>query len=218
MKEEINLQGFLRKQLSTREQEVLRLSSQGLTDKEIADRLDVSLGTIHTYWTRIRGKSNGRTRAEIVGKHVRYSILGESTGVGLLPGAFHSEKFLEAMPLYFIQLDLDCKVVYGNRAFAEFLGAAPADFLGRDLRELTLASEWVSVVVKGMGHALSNEAAVDLKFADPSAIPANMCGVIVPLFRDGAKQGPICGFGCAIYDPALIGVPGVAESKSTYAR
>lgn len=52
--------------LSEREQQVLTLSTQGFTDKEIARELNLGLATVHTYWIRIKQKLGGVTRAEIV--------------------------------------------------------------------------------------------------------------------------------------------------------
>jgi DNA-binding NarL/FixJ family response regulator len=52
--------------LSQREQDVLRLTAQGFTNKEIAARLDVSVKTVETYKARGSEKLGLRTRAEIV--------------------------------------------------------------------------------------------------------------------------------------------------------
>jgi DNA-binding NarL/FixJ family response regulator len=52
--------------LSQREGEVLRLTAQGHSNKEIAARLDVSIKTVETYKTRAAEKLGLRTRADIV--------------------------------------------------------------------------------------------------------------------------------------------------------
>lgn len=52
--------------LSEREEEVLLLSTKGLTDKEIARKLGLSIATVNTYWVRIRTKLGGANRAELV--------------------------------------------------------------------------------------------------------------------------------------------------------
>lgn len=56
--------------LSQREGEVLRLTAQGHSNKEIAARLDVSIKTVETYKTRAAEKLGLRTRADIV----RYGV------------------------------------------------------------------------------------------------------------------------------------------------
>lgn len=52
--------------LSQREDEVLRLTAQGYSNKEIAVRLDVSNKTVETYKARAAEKLGLRTRADIV--------------------------------------------------------------------------------------------------------------------------------------------------------
>src|SRR5581483_6284763 len=53
--------------LSTREQEVLDLIVQGLTDREIGDRLAISARTVHNHLERIREKTGLRRRAQLSG-------------------------------------------------------------------------------------------------------------------------------------------------------
>jgi len=57
--------------LSDREQQVLDLLSQGLMYKEIAEKLDISYETVHTYIRRIYEKLQVRTRTEAVAKFLR---------------------------------------------------------------------------------------------------------------------------------------------------
>jgi len=57
--------------LSDREQQVLDLLSQGLIYKEIADKLQISYETVHTYIRRIYEKLQVRTRTEAVAKFLR---------------------------------------------------------------------------------------------------------------------------------------------------
>lgn len=54
--------------LSPQEEKVLTYSVEGLSDKEIANRLGISLDTVRTYWQRIRSKIGSGTRAEIVAR------------------------------------------------------------------------------------------------------------------------------------------------------
>jgi DNA-binding NarL/FixJ family response regulator len=54
--------------LSAREQEVLELVAQGCLFKEIADKLGVSFGTIHTYSRRIYEKLHVCSRSQAVAK------------------------------------------------------------------------------------------------------------------------------------------------------
>jgi RNA polymerase sigma factor (sigma-70 family) len=54
--------------LSPREREVLELVAEGCLFKEIAEKLHVSFGTIHTYCRRIYEKLHVRSRAQAVAK------------------------------------------------------------------------------------------------------------------------------------------------------
>lgn len=56
--------------VSAREREVLQLASIGMTDKQIAQQLQIGLGTVATYWNRIRGKLEVNTRSEMVARFV----------------------------------------------------------------------------------------------------------------------------------------------------
>ena len=57
--------------LSPRESQTLARASKGLTDKEIAVRLGVSLTTIRTYWERVFMKTGAVNRASAVAMFVR---------------------------------------------------------------------------------------------------------------------------------------------------
>ncbi len=53
----------VRGRLAPRECQILELTAAGLIDKEIASKLGISIGTIRTYWERIKSKLNSRTRS-----------------------------------------------------------------------------------------------------------------------------------------------------------
>lgn len=52
--------------LSTREQEVLRLAARGISNKQIACRLDLSIRTVHAHMSHIFGKLGVASRTEAV--------------------------------------------------------------------------------------------------------------------------------------------------------
>jgi DNA-binding CsgD family transcriptional regulator len=51
--------------LSKREQELIDLLAEGLTDREIAEKLFISIRTVRTHLDRIREKTGARRRAEL---------------------------------------------------------------------------------------------------------------------------------------------------------
>lgn len=56
--------------LSTREREVLQFAAQGLTNREVAERLFLSVKTVESYRARLMAKLHLKSRAELV----RYAI------------------------------------------------------------------------------------------------------------------------------------------------
>ena len=54
--------------LTPRERGVVMLSANGLTDKEIAAKLEISVPTVRSYWVRVRNKAgvHGRTEAAAI--------------------------------------------------------------------------------------------------------------------------------------------------------
>jgi DNA-binding NarL/FixJ family response regulator len=63
--------------LSQRERDVLRLTAQGFTNKEIAARLEVSVKTVETHRARASEKIGLRTRAQIVRYGARHGWLND---------------------------------------------------------------------------------------------------------------------------------------------
>ena len=54
--------------LSPREEQIVDLAIQGLTNEAIAVHLELSVGTVNTYWLRIRMKVGGTGRTDTVAK------------------------------------------------------------------------------------------------------------------------------------------------------
>ncbi len=54
--------------LSRREDEIVELAIQGLTNDAIANQLNLSVGTVNTYWSRVRLKVGGVARTDTVAK------------------------------------------------------------------------------------------------------------------------------------------------------
>lgn len=59
------------KELSPREEEILDLCIQGLTNEAIARKLELSVGTVNTYWLRIRLKVGGIARTDTVARIIK---------------------------------------------------------------------------------------------------------------------------------------------------
>jgi DNA-binding CsgD family transcriptional regulator len=59
------------KELSPREEEIVALCIQGLTNEAIALKLGLSVGTVNTYWLRIKLKVGGSSRTDTVVKVIK---------------------------------------------------------------------------------------------------------------------------------------------------
>lgn len=59
------------RELSPREEEIVELCVDGLTNDAIAGRLGISVGTVNTYWLRIKLKVGGSGRTDTVVKVIR---------------------------------------------------------------------------------------------------------------------------------------------------
>jgi predicted ATPase/DNA-binding CsgD family transcriptional regulator len=68
--------------LTKREREVLELVAFGLTNKEIAERLDLGRRTVETHIDHVLGKLGAPTRTRAVAEAGRLGLLGNATTVG----------------------------------------------------------------------------------------------------------------------------------------
>jgi DNA-binding NarL/FixJ family response regulator len=66
-------------ELSARESQVMRLVARGYTNKEIAERLGLSVKTVETHKTKLMAKLGLRTRAEVVQHALRLGLLDDDT-------------------------------------------------------------------------------------------------------------------------------------------
>lgn len=59
---------MMNSKLSPREEEIVELSLEGLTNDAVAYRLGISVGTVNTYWLRIKLKVGGHGKTDTVGR------------------------------------------------------------------------------------------------------------------------------------------------------
>ncbi len=59
------------RELSPREAEIVELCVEGLTNEAIAHKLGLSVGTVNTYWLRIRMKVGGSGRTDTVARIIK---------------------------------------------------------------------------------------------------------------------------------------------------
>lgn len=102
--------------LSEREREVLFLAADGLTDKEIAQRLGIGAKTVRTYWDRIRGKLGASSRTQALSMALRAAFDELAASEARL------RSLLEEMPTLLLATDSDGRVAFHNRAVEDVLG------------------------------------------------------------------------------------------------
>ncbi|MHB8637565.1 MAG: helix-turn-helix domain-containing protein [Fimbriimonadaceae bacterium] len=59
------------RELSAREQEIIDLSAEGLTNEAIGSKMGISVGTVNTYWLRIRLKIGSTGRTDTVARIIK---------------------------------------------------------------------------------------------------------------------------------------------------
>ncbi len=85
--------------LSEREREVLFLAADGLTDKEIAVRLQIGTKTVRTYWDRMRAKLGAASRTQCLALALRTAFDSMSKSEQRL------KTFVDNMPVMFSAYD-----------------------------------------------------------------------------------------------------------------
>ncbi len=65
--------------LTAREREILTLVAEGLSNREIAERLVLSLSTVQTHYTHIMDKLNLQKRAELIKYAIRHGLIDVET-------------------------------------------------------------------------------------------------------------------------------------------
>lgn len=101
--------------LSQREEDTLRLASQGLTDKAIAAELGVQLSTVRTYWDRLKVKLSAANRTEAVARSI----------VRITPGSAHEEvleNIGDAFPHLLAVADSKGRLEFVNTTWQNYFG------------------------------------------------------------------------------------------------
>jgi len=137
------MEGLSLELLSHRERSVVELAASGLSDKEIALELQISKGTLTTYWARIRRKCPAKSRSELVALFVGARVKAEmlSTKEGGTQRLDHNAPLvgigdlLSEAPFPWVIVDTGHWIVRCNAAFATLIGHQfrPASLIGTNL-------------------------------------------------------------------------------------
>jgi PAS domain S-box-containing protein len=140
--------------LSKREREILDFATDGLTDQQIAYRLDISTSTVNSYWVRIRGKLGPYSRTELVASVLRQQADAEMAQLRaetnhlvqqaqqrthddkLVLGAELHRSILEALPEAMLAVDDQGDILFVNRPLEELFGYCAEELVGNSIEML----------------------------------------------------------------------------------
>lgn len=126
-----------------REDQIIELAAEGLTDKQIAQRLEISAETVATYWKRILARHGASSRTEVVARI--YKQLQEENR-HLLNQARETSARLHTLMDHMESAVLfetpDRHIVFVNESFCNMFaqGARPQDMVGQDCAAAAEAS------------------------------------------------------------------------------
>lgn len=145
---------------SRQEEKVLLLAIAGSNDNEIAVQMGVGLGTVRTFWKRIRSKSGNRTRDEILD-----TFRNQQPEVGLdghenlrLLAEISRRERLESILKSIIELVPDGVLAADESGLCIAANSAAMGLLGRP--ESEIEGQRVSDLVADRTHELSAQGAV----------------------------------------------------------
>lgn len=72
--------------LTPRQESVLELAAEGLTDRQIAERLHISGSTVGFHMQKLKDRLEARTRTELIAKAIRAGVIALATEDGEGPG------------------------------------------------------------------------------------------------------------------------------------
>lgn len=184
--------------LSPRQKQILLLASEGMTDRQIALEIGLGEGTVRTYWERIRGRLDARSRSEAIarslGNEYRAAMQELERMRTLLSGV--PEFLWIAQPSGEVDFCNDWFGRYSGRTVGECVGAG-CRVLMPEKEVLGSALRWRSAQALGQGYSAL------VHFIDSEGIPRLHQISLTPI-RDLA--GGICrwvGSGHAIDVPKM---------------
>lgn len=122
--------------LSQREQQLIAMAGEGLTDTAIANRLGISEATVNTYWGRIRVKLGPHNRTELVALALKDEY---ERKIAVLRSESADPDYgliLQAAPDAILIVSETGIIEDANVAAAELLGYSQEELEGMDLAAL----------------------------------------------------------------------------------
>lgn len=124
-----------RLKLAPKERDVIRLASDGLTDKQIAKQLKVAGATLKTYWSRIRSKLDAVNRVHAVAKALAAAFRDAQDEHRRKASA--ALQLIDSSILGFIVLTLEGEVIEANEEFLRLIGRERSELEGKPITSVT---------------------------------------------------------------------------------
>lgn len=105
------------------------LAAEGMTDKEIAERLVIARGTVATHWTRMRERTGAANRGQIIARAMRAIYQESEAELGKTFGVYRS--LVETLEDFAVFLMDDArKVLTWNPGVGKILGFEADEWIG----------------------------------------------------------------------------------------
>lgn len=175
-------------ELTNREREILLLAAEGHTDKEIAERLGITHGTVATHWTRMRERTGTVNRAQVMAQAIARIVRQTEAELSKTAGLYQA--LIESLEDFAVFLfDRDRVVTTWNPGCEKILGYAKDEWIGRSGDVLfTPEDRAAGAPEKEQGTADREGRALDDRWhvrKDGSRFWAS--GVVVPI-RDAERE------------------------------
>ncbi len=184
---------FDRTKLSRRENDILDLAIEGLTDLQIAARLDLRVGTVNSYWVRIRGKLGNLTRTELVAGALRQAsslevarLRAKAEGLAAVVerneqdatavrDAWRAHAILDCLLYATFAVDGEGCIVYANQALEKLFGYPAGELIGESFQILLRPRDGVL-----------ERPALETYLADPKPMRIGLDRVLYGRRKDGS--------------------------------
>lgn len=148
--------------LSERERDVIRLSAEGLTDAEVGDKLGIAAETVRSHWKRIRKRTGGLARPQIVGLF---------TQVERNP---YRELF-DNLPCGAMLVSSRGRILDANRGMADMLLTSRSGLVGRSILDVFACEGLITRVGESARHTGWTDTA-DARRTDGQSIALKLQG------------------------------------------
>lgn len=121
--------------LSEREWEIVRLGADGMTDKEIARRLGLSVTTITTHWVRMREKLKAFNRGQVIAKAMTV-VFRESQEELARANALYRSLVDTLEDFAVFMLDEERQILTWNPGVERIFGYSESEWVGMNADEI----------------------------------------------------------------------------------